>query len=112
VYFCAIYDVSILLSTSLCLEQGCSRGWLQAPEQVPLFFEGPIVWAANGACDALTDTSGAEMVKFGKSDRTRFSMLNWNLWHTWEYYGNVVVYLRMKGLVPPSSERMQMMQMK
>jgi len=34
-------------------------------------------------------------------------MLNWNLWHTWEHYGNVVVYLRMKGLIPPSSEKSQ-----
>ena len=34
-------------------------------------------------------------------------MLNWNLWHTWEHYGNVIVYLRMKGLVPPSSEKNQ-----
>lgn len=57
------------------------------------------------AYDALTDASGAEVVKFGGMSRTRFAMLNWNLWHTWEHYGNVVVYLRMKGLVPPSSER-------
>lgn len=62
----------------------------------------------DGAYDALSDASGTEIVKFGKTDRTRFAMLNWNLWHTWEHYGNVVVYLRMKGLVPPSSERMQM----
>jgi uncharacterized damage-inducible protein DinB len=61
----------------------------------------------DGAYDALTDTSGAEIVQSGKM-RTRFGMLNWNLWHTWEHYGNVVVYIRMKGLVPPSSERMQM----
>ena len=62
----------------------------------------------DGAYDALTDASGVEIVKFGKSSRTKIAMLNWNLWHTWEHYGNVVVYLRMKGLVPPSSERMQM----
>ncbi|MBZ5625445.1 MAG: DinB family protein [Acidobacteriia bacterium] len=62
----------------------------------------------DGAYDALTDASGAEAVKMGKMGRTRFGMLNWNLWHTWEHYGNVVVYLRMKGLVPPTSERMQM----
>lgn len=60
------------------------------------------------AYDALTDASGAEMVHFGKADKTRFAMLNWNLWHTWEHYGNIVVYLRMKGLVPPTSERMPM----
>jgi uncharacterized damage-inducible protein DinB len=57
----------------------------------------------DGAYDALTDVSGAEAVQGGK---TRFAMLNWNLWHTWEHYGNVVVYLRLKGLVPPSSEHM------
>ena len=62
----------------------------------------------DGAYDALSDSSGAEIVKFGKTERTRVAMLNWNLWHTWEHYGNVVVYLRMKGLVPPTSEMMQM----
>jgi uncharacterized damage-inducible protein DinB len=65
----------------------------------------------DGAYDALTDASGAETVNFGKTSRTRFAMLNWNLWHTWEHYGNVVVYLRMKGLVPPTSERKQTTQM-
>lgn len=58
----------------------------------------------DGAYDALTDASGAEPAASGRR-RSKFGMLNWNLWHTWEHYGNVVVYLRMKGLVPPSSER-------
>ena len=53
--------------------------------------------------DVLTDSSGAEP-SLGH-DRNRFSMLNWNLWHTWEHYGNIVVYLRMKGIVPPSSQK-------
>lgn len=57
----------------------------------------------DGAYDALTDASGNEAIA-GKS-RTKFGMLNWNLWHTWEHYGNVTVYLRMNGLVPPTSER-------
>lgn len=57
----------------------------------------------DAAYDALTDASGAELVAGGKG-KTRFEFLNWNLWHTWEHYGNVVVYLRMNGLVPPSSE--------
>src|SRR5438132_8465961 len=55
----------------------------------------------DSAYDALTDASGAKQTPTG---RNTFSMLNWNLWHTWEHYGNVVVYLRIKGLVPPSSE--------
>jgi uncharacterized damage-inducible protein DinB len=66
----------------------------------------------DDAYEALTDASGAEIAKTSKSGRTRFGMLNWNLWHTWEHYGNIVVYLRMKGLVPPSSKKIPAMQMK
>jgi uncharacterized damage-inducible protein DinB len=59
----------------------------------------------DAAYDALTDASGAEPAS--NTDRTRFGMLNWNLWHTWEHYGNIVVYLRINNLVPPSSEPQQ-----
>ena len=31
-----------------------------------------------------------------------------NVTHDWEHYGNLVTYLRLKGLVPPSTERSQM----
>jgi uncharacterized damage-inducible protein DinB len=62
----------------------------------------------DSAYDTLMDSSGAEPAA-GGYQRNRFSMLNWNLWHTWEHYGNIVVYLRMKGLVPPSSEKMPAM---
>jgi len=40
--------------------------------------------------------------------RTRLGYLNWNMWHTWEHYGNIVVYFRSNGLVPPSSQKMKM----
>jgi uncharacterized damage-inducible protein DinB len=58
----------------------------------------------DGAYDALTDAKGLEMSASMKGG-SNFAMLNWNLWHTWEHYGNIVVYLRMKGLVPPTSDR-------
>lgn len=57
----------------------------------------------DGAYDALTDASGAQP-PVGNRRPTKFAMLNWNLWHTWEHYGNIVVYLRLNGFVPPSSE--------
>jgi hypothetical protein len=28
-----------------------------------------------------------------------------NAAHDWEHYGNIVTYLRIKGMVPPSSQR-------
>lgn len=58
----------------------------------------------DAAYDAVTSKNAAEVVPFGKTTRTRLSMLNWNTWHTWEHYGNLVVYFRLKGMIPPSSE--------
>jgi uncharacterized damage-inducible protein DinB len=34
----------------------------------------------------------------------RFRLLLGNVTHDWEHYGNLVTYLRLNGLVPPSSE--------
>lgn len=58
----------------------------------------------DAAYDSFDDRAAGETVKFSGSDRSKFKMLNWNLWHTWEHYGNLTTYLRIKGLVPPSSE--------
>ena len=54
---------------------------------------------------ALTDAKSAEMVKFFGRDRTRLGVLSFNTSHTFEHYGNLITYLRLKGLVPPSSEQ-------
>ncbi|MFN0172466.1 MAG: DinB family protein [Bryobacteraceae bacterium] len=58
----------------------------------------------DAAYNALTDANGAEMVKLFGRDRTRAGALNFNNAHSYEHYGNLVTYMRMKGLVPPSSE--------
>lgn len=67
----------------------------------------PELKRAFAYCDGAYEGIGAPfgVVRFGNTTRTKFSMLNWNVWHTWEHYGNIVVYLRVKGLVPPSSEK-------
>ena len=64
----------------------------------------------DGAYASLTDATGVQPAAGGKG-RTRFGYLNWNMWHTWEHYGNIVVYLRINGLVPPSSQKMAGMKM-
>src|SRR5580658_2305656 len=53
---------------------------------------------------ALTDTTGMEMGKMFGRDRTKFGILDFNVIHDNEMYGTMAVYLRAKGLVPPSSE--------
>ena len=55
------------------------------------------------------DTSFASRVKIGgpggSTDTTRGAVLVFNTTHNNEHYGNVVVYLRLKGHVPPSTAR-------
>jgi len=58
----------------------------------------------DSAFDALTDASAAETVRMFGRERTRMGALQMNVAHDFEHYGNLVTYLRMKGLVPPSSE--------
>jgi uncharacterized damage-inducible protein DinB len=58
----------------------------------------------DAAYDSLTDANAASPVKFGGNDWTRGGILNVNNTHDMEHYGNMATYLRMKGLVPPSSE--------
>jgi len=54
--------------------------------------------------DSLTDANGLEMGKMFGRDTARFNILNFNVIHDNEMYGTMAVYLRSKGLVPPSSE--------
>ncbi|MCL6508532.1 MAG: DinB family protein [Bryobacteraceae bacterium] len=59
-------------------------------------------------CDrayAISDAQAGETVKFFGAERTKLNVLSFNTAHTWEHYGNLVTYMRMKGIVPPSSER-------
>lgn len=56
------------------------------------------------AFDGMTDASGGEMVKVMGNDTPKLGALNINILHTVEHYGNLVTYLRMKNIVPPSSE--------
>jgi len=58
----------------------------------------------NKAYDGLTDAKAAEMIKVFGHELTRLSVMSLNTAHADEHYGNMVTYMRMKGLVPPSSE--------
>ena len=58
----------------------------------------------DGVFNAMTDTAGAEKVKFFGRDSNKLTILNFNVAHDNEHYGNIVTYMRLNGLVPPSSE--------
>jgi len=58
---------------------------------------------------SLTDAKAMEMVKVGQNEIPRAARLISNIAHDNEHYGNLVTYMRIKGYVPPSTERAQQM---
>ncbi|MGH7502105.1 MAG: DinB family protein [Longimicrobiales bacterium] len=59
-------------------------------------------------CDTayqVDEMKAHEMTRIQGAERPRFFALVFNAAHDFEHYGNIVTYMRMKGLVPPSSQR-------
>ncbi len=56
------------------------------------------------AFESLTDATAAKMVKTARGERTSLGALMGTTSHSNEEYGYLAVYLRLKGIVPPSSE--------
>ncbi len=56
------------------------------------------------AYDGMTDASATQMVKLFGNDAPKLGVLTVNNMHNMEHYGNLVTYMRLKNIVPPSSE--------
>lgn len=54
--------------------------------------------------DGMTDAKGSEMMKLFGFNLAKLTVLSLNTAHTDEHYGNMVTYMRLKGIVPPTSE--------
>jgi hypothetical protein len=65
--------------------------------------------ASFAECDkayaALTDANLAEMIQAGPAKRSRIGLAWGNVSHDNEQYATLALYMRLKGLVPPSSEK-------
>jgi uncharacterized damage-inducible protein DinB len=64
--------------------------------------------ASFAYCDSvyggMTDAKAAEPLDVFGQKQTRMYALSLNAAHDFEHYGNLVTYMRLKGIVPPSSE--------
>ena len=61
----------------------------------------------DDAFASLTDANAVEFVKQGQNEVARASVLAGLITHSNEEYGTMVPYMRLKGVVPPSTERAQ-----
>lgn len=57
----------------------------------------------EAAYSDMTDAKASEIVPFFDMKITRLGALDFNVAHNMEHYGNLVTYMRIKGIVPPSS---------
>ena len=57
------------------------------------------------AYDGMTDAASLQTVKMFGMDMPKFGVLNINNAHDMEHYGNLVTYMRLKNVVPPTSEQ-------
>jgi uncharacterized damage-inducible protein DinB len=57
----------------------------------------------TGVYEAMTDAKGAEMANFFGNEMARSAILAFNSAHNYEHYGNLVTYMRLNGITPPSS---------
>jgi len=68
----------------------------------------PALKEAFAYCDSayakMTDANAADIVPFFGMKVTKLGILDFNTAHNMEHYGNLATYMRIKGIVPPSSE--------
>jgi uncharacterized damage-inducible protein DinB len=57
----------------------------------------------EAAYSDMSDAQASEMVPFFGMKITKLGAMDFNFAHNMEHYGNLVTYMRMKGIVPPSS---------
>ena len=68
---------------------------------------GPRSPPSSAALKGLTDEAALGYVKIGPNEVARGLMIAGENAHANEIYGTMAVYLRLKGIVPPSTERAQ-----
>ena len=59
------------------------------------------------AYDGMSDASAVQTIKLFGGDAPRLSALTVNNMHNLEHYGNLSTYMRLKNIVPPSTEQAQ-----
>ncbi|HKX00789.1 MAG TPA: DinB family protein [Bryobacteraceae bacterium] len=79
---------------------------LKTKDDIVKYLKDAIAYS-HKAMNALTESNLLELVRspFGEDKVPRVSLATTTVWHTFDHYGQMVVYARMNGIVPPASRR-------
>lgn len=77
---------------------------LKTKEDIVKYLKDSITYA-HRATAMLTSQNLTEMVDsaFGKNKVPRLSMATVPVWHSFDHYGQMAIYARLNGIVPPAS---------
>lgn len=81
------------------------RNWEEVTEKAALVEALRASTALCARAYALPDDAALRTVQMFGQERTILTVLATNAAHNFEHYGNIVTYMRLKGMVPPSSQR-------
>lgn len=79
---------------------------VKSREQVAKYLRDAFAYA-RAVAGTLTDQNGMSPVKnpFGQGQTPKSQALSVAIWHSFDHYGQMVVYARMNGIVPPASRQ-------
>jgi hypothetical protein len=77
---------------------------LTSKDQIVQYLKDAFAYS-HKAMAALTNANQLDLIKspFGDDKVARVSMASTVLWHSYDHYGQMVVYARMNGVIPPAS---------
>ncbi len=75
-------------------------------EQIAKYLRDAFAYA-RAVAETMTRESAMAPVKnpFGPGEAPKSNVLSAAVWHSFDHYGQMVVYARMNGIVPPASRR-------
>jgi hypothetical protein len=79
---------------------------LKTKDDIVKYLKSAVAYS-HKAMNSLTDANLTAMVKspFGEGDVPRVSMASVVTWHSFDHYGQMAVYARMNGIIPPASRQ-------
>ena len=79
---------------------------IKTKEEIVKYLKDSFAYAHKAAAN-LTPQNATDMVAspFGDGKIARMSLVSFVSWHTFDHYGQSVVYARMNGVVPPASRQ-------
>jgi hypothetical protein len=79
---------------------------LQTKDDILKYLKAAFAYG-HKAMNSVTPENMMTMIKspFGQGEVVRLNMITAPVWHSFDHYGQMAVYARMNGIVPPASRR-------